>query len=138
MYFNVKYEHSGCIFQGRYQARHIDNEPYFRYIFAYVHLNPFDLMQADWKDVGVKNRALARSFLSNYRHSSLCDYVGAERPEHAILTREGVPDFLKQQNDITDLLKWESAKPVTRVSKQERGLRDELDLSTRFTKDRPL
>lgn len=118
MYFNVKYDHRGCIFQGRYKASHIDNDAYFRYIFAYVHLNPFDLMQADWKDVGVKNRALTRSFLSNYRHSSLCDYIGAERPEHAILSREGVPDFLRAQNDVEDLLKWESAE----LSMQGRSL----------------
>ena len=109
MYFNEKHEHSGVLFQGRYKAKHIDNDSYFRYIFAYVHLNPFDLMQSDWKDVGVKNRALARSFLSNYRHSSLCDYVGAERPEHAILARADAPDFLKNQNDVEDLLKWQSA-----------------------------
>jgi putative transposase len=110
MYFNEKYEHSGVLFQGRYKANHIDNDAYFRYIFAYVHLNPYDIMQPDWKDVGMKNRALARSFLSNYRHSSLCDYIGAQRPEHAILARTDVPDFLKDQNDVEDLLKWRSAE----------------------------
>jgi putative transposase len=111
MYFNVQHEHSGVVFQGRYKANHIDNEPYFRYIFAYVHLNPFDLMQSDWKDVGIRNRALARSFLCNYRHSSLCDYIGANiRPEYAILSRESVPDFLKTQNDVEELLKWQSTE----------------------------
>ena len=108
MYFNTKYQHSGVVFQGRYKASHIDNDPYFRYIFAYVHLNPFDILQPDWKDVGMKNRALARKFISNYRHSSLCDYVGNERPEHAILARDGIPDFLKDQNDVEELLKWQS------------------------------
>ena len=117
MYFNEKYEHSGCIFQGRYKAKHLDSEAYFRYIFAYVHLNPFELMQPDWKDVGVRNHALARSFLINYRHSSLCDYIGSDRPERIILTREHMPDFLTHENDIEELFKWQS---------------------TDFTEDRPL
>jgi putative transposase len=108
MYFNAKYDHSGCIFQGRYKAKHINSDAYFRYIFSYVHLNPFDILQPDWKDVGVKNRALARKFISNYRHSSLCDYVGNERPERVILTREDIPDFLKEQNDVEELLKWQA------------------------------
>lgn len=114
MYFNAKHEHSGVVFQGRYKAIHIDNESYFRYLFAYVHLNPYELMQSDWKDVGVKNHALARSFLSNYRHSSFRDYVGDARPESVILAQENAPDFLRQQNDVEDLLEWESKESFTK------------------------
>jgi putative transposase len=119
MYFNVKYGHGGSVFQGRYKISHIGDEAYLRYVFANIHLNPFDLMQADWKDAGIKNRALARSFVSNYRHSSLCDYVGAKRPECAILAREKVPDFLKEQKDIENLLKWRSTDlPRTDLGKR--------------------
>jgi putative transposase len=138
MYFNTKYEHSGVLFQGRFKASHLDNEAYFRYIFSYVHLNPFELMQSDWKDVGVKNPALARSFLSNYRHSSFRDYVGGLRPERAILAREDIPDFLKDQNDITELLKWKSvdAEPVGLFANDKRDKK--ATKAKKITKDRPL
>jgi putative transposase len=124
MYFNAKYEHSGVLFQGRYKANHIDNEAYFRYIFSYVHLNPLELVQPTWKESGIKNRALAKSWVSNYQHSSFRDYVGNERPESFILANHDIPDFLKEQNDLDDLLQDAKDRP--------------LELSTVFPKDQPL
>jgi putative transposase len=106
MYFNTKYAHSGVLLEGRYKASHIDTQSYFRHIFAYVHLNPFALLQRDWKEVGVKNPVLARSFLSNYRYSSFRDYHGAERPERVILRHENAPDFMKNQNDLEEFLNF--------------------------------
>jgi putative transposase len=105
MYFNTKYGHSGTLFQGRYKAKHLDTEPYFRYIFAYVHLNPLDLIQSDWKKAGIRCAKKARTFLTEYRYSSLQDHLGT-RPESAILSDER-PDFLTDQNDLDDLMKWE-------------------------------
>jgi len=43
MYFNVKHDHSGTIFQGQYKAKHIGNDDYFRYLIQYIHLNPFGI-----------------------------------------------------------------------------------------------
>ena len=106
MYFNTKYEHSGVLFQGRYQSVHIDNEAYYRYIFAYLHLNPIELLQSDWKEVGIKNSSRTRKFLSTYRYSSYIDYSNIVRRERTILAKDDIPDFLKQQNDLEDLLKW--------------------------------
>jgi putative transposase len=106
MYFNTKYGHSGTLFQGRYKSKHIDSESYFRYIFAYVHLNPLDLLQSDWKKAGIRCAKKARAFLSEYRYSSFRDRIGA-RPESAILA-DDLPDFLKDQNDLDELLRWES------------------------------
>ena len=106
MYFNAKHEHSGVLCQGRYKSRLIDNEAYFRYIFSYVHLNPVELFQSDWKEVGIKNPSQTRMFLSSYKYSSYHDYHLGPRPEAAILSHHAKPDFLKEQNDLEDLLKW--------------------------------
>jgi len=116
MYFNTKYEHSGTLFQGRFKSSHIDSEEYFRYIFAYVHLNPLDLFQPDWKVSGIKNKREARSFLSTYSYSSFIDYPKSNRPEGAILSLAETPDFLKTQNDLEELLAWQNIKDGPRYS----------------------
>ncbi|HVM73298.1 MAG TPA: transposase [Candidatus Paceibacterota bacterium] len=105
MYFNTKYLHSGTIFQGRYKAVHVESDSQFRYLFAYVHLNPLDLLQSDWKEVGIRNERKARTFLSEYRYSSFLD-ASVERPQRAILAEE-IPEFLKEQNDVEELMQWQ-------------------------------
>jgi putative transposase len=104
MYFNTKYEHSGTLFQGPFKSSHIDSEEYFRYIFAYVHLNPLDIFQLDWKESGIKNKKGARNFLATYPYSSFQDYPKSLRPERCILSLEDMPDFLRTQNDLDELL----------------------------------
>ncbi len=110
MYFNTKYEHSGTLFQGRFKSSHIDSEEYFRYIFAYVHLNPLDIFQSNWKTDSLKDKKGVRKFLASYPHSSFPDYSKLVRPERYILSLEEVPDFLKTQNDLEELLSWQNIK----------------------------
>lgn len=111
MYFNLKYDHSGTLLQGRFKSKHVDSEAYFRYIFAYVHLNPLDLAQPGWKEVGVKQRDALKKFMNSYCHSSYFDYWVGERSDRKILTTD-IPDFLKTQNDFEDLLQWSKDEEV--------------------------
>lgn len=104
MYFNTKYEHSGVLFQGRFKSSHVDNDAYFRHIFSYVHLNPVELKEKNWKEVGVRDKNGVRNFLNNYRYSSFYDYSVALRPERSILSYESAPDFLKEENDLEEML----------------------------------
>ena len=104
MYFNIKYEHSGVLFQGRFKSSHINSGPYFRYIFSYVHLNPLELVEPDWKDGTIRNEKKARKFLADYRYASYFDYCVGERPERVILAYDDAPDFLKEQNDLEEMI----------------------------------
>ena len=119
MYYNEKYDHSGVLFQGRYKRKHIDDESYFRYIFSYIHLNPLELLQKDWEKKGIKNPVRARAFLAKYHFSSFPDYTGDPRPENSILADRDIPDFLKDQNDLEEMLKWEAqsaeARPLQKL-----------------------
>ncbi len=103
MYFNTKYEHSGVLFQGRFKSRHIDNEAYFRYIFAYVHLNPLSILQPDWETKGFADSGAARLFLGEYSYSSYVDYSVGNRAERALLAHDDIPEFLMTQNDFEQL-----------------------------------
>lgn len=40
MYYNKKYSHSGCVFQGKYKCKVINSNRHYFHISRYVHLNP--------------------------------------------------------------------------------------------------
>jgi len=105
MYVNAKHDHSGVLFQGRFKSSHIDTESYFRWIFSYVHLNPLELNEPGWKEEGVRDANKARAFLRNYPYSSYMDYVGGARLESKLLSTVDIPDFLKEIDDLDQLLK---------------------------------
>jgi|SRR3989344_7510894 len=107
MYFNVVHEHSGVVFQGRYQSLHIDTEPYHRWIFSYVHLNPVDLVESGWQEQGIVNVRRTRHFMKNYHYSSYLDFCGRERQEKVIVNLQAVPWYIRKNNDLEDMLKWE-------------------------------
>lgn len=104
MYFNTKYDHSGVLFQGPFKSKYIDSEPYFRYIFSYVHLNALDLIEPNWKEAGVQDIAKVRKFINEYHYSSFFDYAINRRPETRLLSIDLAPEFLTTQNDLEDLL----------------------------------
>lgn len=76
MAFNIKNKRSGALFQGRYKAVLIENETYFTHLSRYIHLNPVELKEKNWKEIGIKNWNKASEFLENYRYSSYLDYIG--------------------------------------------------------------
>jgi putative transposase len=59
MYFNNKYKRSGSLFQGKFKAKHVDNNDYLLYLSAYVNLNDrvhqlgglaSKLIRSSWKE----------------------------------------------------------------------------------------
>ena len=106
MYFNLSKKHEGTVFQGLTKSRHINNEPYFRYIFSYLHLNPLDLVEPKWKEKGLSGKVGTKKFIHEYPYSSFFDYAVDRRPEKSILAYDSAPDFLKSSNDFEDLIRW--------------------------------
>jgi REP element-mobilizing transposase RayT len=105
MYFNKKYKRTGSLFEGHFKSKHIGEENYFNYIFAYVHLNPIKLIQSDWKEHGIKNEQQALDYITNFQYSSFIDYFGKSRKESKILTKEFAPDYL-HINHAKDIFNW--------------------------------
>lgn len=104
MYFNAKYDHSGVLFQGRFKSSHVATEEYFRWIYAYVHLNPIELIVPGWEDLGIADPEKVRKYIQKYAYSSYPDFAGSKREESSIISGE-VPGFLSDQNDLDELLK---------------------------------
>ncbi|OGG45611.1 hypothetical protein A2673_00025 [Candidatus Kaiserbacteria bacterium RIFCSPHIGHO2_01_FULL_50_13] len=104
MYFNLKYDHSGTLFQGPFKSSHIDTDPYFNWIFAYVHLNPVAIVEPKWDEKELQNPARAQKFLDGYKYSSHYDFYVAERPERAILAYDEARQYVEKKADIQALL----------------------------------
>ena len=96
-YFNEKYERSGALFQGRFKAKHIDNDAYLAHLTKYIHLNPVDLLEPEWKENGLKNPGAAKDFLKNYRWSSFKDYIGIKNYP-SLIEKSLIMDMLGGEN----------------------------------------
>ena len=63
MYYNNKYERTGALFEGKFKSEHANNDRYLKYLFSYIHLNPVKLIDANWKEVGIKDKGKTIKFL---------------------------------------------------------------------------
>ena len=113
MYFNRQYDRTGTLFEGSFKAKHVGNEPYFNWLFSYIHLNPVKIINPDWKENGIVGLEKTKSFLSNYAYSSYFDYFGKDRLESVILNKDAFPEHFRQLNDVDNLISefnWHSTK----------------------------
>lgn len=118
MYFNLKKNRRGALFESRYKVVSIENERQLYTIIRYINItNPLDVYQPGWRESGIKDRSAAWNFLSEYQFSSFPDIFGkrnslilASRPvleeylgESIIKDRAGLrefaQDYLWQKSD---------------------------------------
>lgn len=107
MYYNTKYKRTGGLFEGKFKSEHLDNDRYLKYIFSYIHLNPVKLIEPQWKESGIKNKARALIFLDKYAHSSYQDFLEKDREEGVILDRREFPDYFPSKMQFQkEILDW--------------------------------
>lgn len=113
MFFNIKYGRKGHLFGASYQSRHANTDEYLKYLYAYIHLNPVKLIDDEWRVKGIKDKDLARSFVSNYRFSSFNDYCGEKRESGDILSSTSFPEyFLDPESFRSQMFEWLTLEPV--------------------------
>ena len=86
LFFNQKYSRKGVLFEGRFKAKTIEKDEYLIHLSRYIHLNPLNLFQSDWKERGVADWKSANAFLKSYRWSSYLDYIGIKNFPSVIKT----------------------------------------------------
>lgn len=101
-YFNKKYKRVGGLYEGRFKAKHADNDIYLKYLYSYIHLNPAKLIDRNWKSdlMSNKNKDSILTFLNSYTFSSYQDYLGTERYENNIIAKEHFPDYFQNKKDF--------------------------------------
>lgn len=100
MYFNIKNDRSGALFQGTFKAKHIDKDEYFQYLISYIHLNPVKLFESTWKKTGITDKKAAEIFLREYPYSSYIDYCGEKRSENILLNKDVLPEYCESVKDF--------------------------------------
>lgn len=88
-FYNLKYKHSGHIFQGQYKAIHIGDNDQFIYTSAYIHKNPLELTHM-------------KSELVKYNWSSFQDYVQNNRWVKLLNTQP----LLEQFSNLKEYERW--------------------------------
>jgi len=111
-FINKKYERSGHVFQGRFRAKSIDKENYFLHISRYIHLNPVEFIEPNWKKDGIKDWQKTQEFLERYKWSSYQDWIGKKNIP-AILDLSSVKGmFLSVKMYKKFLREWADKKEV--------------------------
>ncbi len=88
-YINLKYEHSGALFQGTFKAVEVESDEQLTHLSRYIHLNPVELVEPQWKERGIKNLEKVRNYLQDYKWSSYRAYLGEADPVMMDIITEG-------------------------------------------------
>ena len=116
MYFNIKNERVGKLFEGAFHARHADSDKYLKYLFSYIHLNPVKIIEPDWKEDGLKYLENARGFVENYQFSSYKDYLGDQKESGLILEKSVFPGYFEDGNIRDEVDNWLNFNPTALVN----------------------
>lgn len=107
MYFNSVYDRSGVLFQGKFKSKFVHDESYLSNLVSYIHLNPLELHQKDWKKNGVKDFTESKEFLEGYRWSSYRDFIGKKNFFSLLdfgVIREFIGEPEEYKNSLEDLI----------------------------------
>ena len=75
-HYNLKYQESGTLFEGRYRARVITNDRHLQYLGAYINIkNPFERFPGGLR-AATADFERAYSFATAYPFSSTADFCG--------------------------------------------------------------
>ena len=96
MYFNVNRQHVGNVFIKPFRSKRIDDDTYLQHVVQYIHFNPAELFEREWKSGYIRNMPSLEQKLKTYRYSSLSDYEGTRRPENSILDTDAMSMFDKR------------------------------------------
>lgn len=104
-YYNNKYNRTGTLFEGKFKASHVTENGYFKYLFSYIHLNPVNLIQSDWKERGISDHKKVNEHLNEYEYSSFKDYFHSPRKARGYEKIVSTDEFYKRVESKTDLNK---------------------------------
>ena len=105
MYFNKKNDRVGGLFQGVFKSQHIDDDVFFRYIYAYIHLNPAKIKNSKWRTQSKNYLAQLKKFIAEYPYSSLQEYLSGDNkiinPKPFPVEKEHIEDYAGMVDDFS-------------------------------------
>lgn len=111
MYFNKKYNRTGSLFERKFNAKHLVNDRYLKYQYAYIHLNPIGIVDFGWKKKRLADKKVAKEFIARYPYSSYFDYMEKEREENLLLRKDVFPEYFSSMTDFGNMCdEWTEIK----------------------------
>lgn len=114
MFFNKKYDRSGVLYQGRFQAILIEEDEYLTHLSRYIHLNPVDLIEPGWKENGIKDWESVNKFLESYKWSSYQDYIGKHNFP-SVLNKEPLGWYFKSSEQYKSFVQSWMYKDIGKI-----------------------
>ncbi|MEK7162230.1 MAG: transposase [Patescibacteria group bacterium] len=100
MYFNLKHQRRGVLFQGKSKSKHVDNDIYLKHLINYIHLNPLDYSFPEWRNGKIKNIKKAEETLLDYSWSSLPGILGTK--SDAIIDRPTIDALTPDKGELLE------------------------------------
>ncbi len=74
MYFNAREDRIGNLFVKPFRSKHVHDDRYLKRVTQYIHFNPVELIQPEWKQGKVGSMTALEKDLRSYEYSSLLDF----------------------------------------------------------------
>jgi len=109
MYFNLKYERRGKLFDGAFKSVHVNDDRYFKYLYSYIHLNPAKIIDKNWRDnIGRDSKKLL-DFCLSYDNSSVVEY---RNMNYKIINPQKFPSYFSLfSSHVSELAEWLQLTP---------------------------
>jgi hypothetical protein len=88
MYFNSRHERKGNLFVGPFQSINVSADQQLQQLVNYVHCNPAELYDPEWKTDNVADPQFLGEQIAAYPYSSLGAHTGAHTPIASIIDSE--------------------------------------------------
>ncbi len=108
VYYNLKHQRVGHLFQGRYKSILVGEEGYWQSLSFYIHLNPIR--------AGIVNE------IDEYKWSSYHDYVGSKKVHKWVLSKEILKGLGRDEQES----RTKYRQLIMEVSGQEKNILDEI------------
>lgn len=99
MYFNIKNDRNGSLFQGPFKSEHAEEDRYLKYLFSYIHLNPAKLKNHRWKEKIYQKYGPLKTFIEQYPYSNLNAYLTGV---HTITNPAPFPHYFLSKKEIEE------------------------------------
>lgn len=103
MYFNKKNERTGPLLGGKFRTRHILDDAYLKRVVNYIHANPAELIEPDWKEGRIKNVNRTRVFLESYPYGSMGSFLGSSDLQNKIVNLNLMRDYYESLPESNEL-----------------------------------
>lgn len=103
-FFNEHEDRIGNLFIKPFRAKHIGTDEYLERVVSYVHCNPVELFEPQWKKGVVRQITSLKKKLRGYELSSLKEHEGGKRPESSILNLNALGNIRENGTNLQKIL----------------------------------